>query len=125
MPRVRDADEGAKVRFRTRARHVAGKMNKLEARYALSLSAQQGHGSIRWWAYEAITLKLAPDTRYTPDFVVITREGEIQFHETKGRWLDDALVKIKVAANLFPWAEFRAIDSKGAVRVFEPGEVPR
>jgi hypothetical protein len=111
--------------MRTRVRRIPNVMNRLEARYAQQLDAQRRVGEVLWFGYEAITLKLAPDTRYTPDFAVITCEGEMQFHETKGHWRDDALVKIKVAANLFPWAEFRAINSKGEVRVFAPGEMPR
>lgn len=110
------------MRFKARARTQPrpGVMNKLEARYATQLEARKRAGEIVWWAYEAITLKLAPHTRYTPDFAVITSDGAVEFHECKGFWRDDARVKIKVAAALFPWADFIAIDSKGKVERFEP-----
>jgi hypothetical protein len=55
-----------------------------------------------------VTLKLADDCRYTPDFV--TYGGTyVHFWEVKGYWRDDARVKIKVAARLFPWAKFTAV----------------
>lgn len=52
------------------------------------------------------TLKLADDTRYTPDFAVLQADGQIVFYETKGFWRDDAKVKIKVAARQFPEYRF-------------------
>lgn len=47
------------------------------------------------------TLKLADDTRYTPDFWTIDANGQLFFWEVKGFWRDDAKVKIKVAARQF------------------------
>lgn len=47
-----------------------------------------------------ITLKLADDCRYTPDFWFVDG-GQIMIHEVKGFFRDDAKVKIKVAARLF------------------------
>lgn len=49
-------------------------------------------------------MKLAHDTRYTPDFLVMRRDFSLECHECKGGyWEDDALVKIKVAAAKFPF----------------------
>lgn len=84
-------------------------MNKTEAEYAAALACDVRHGDIQWFDYEAITLKLADDCRYTPDFVVVHLDGRIEFREIKGFWRDDAKVKIRVAARLFPWAKFVAI----------------
>lgn len=59
---------------------------------------------IQDYQFEAVKLRLAKSTFYTCDFMVI---GEhITFYEVKGFKEDDAMVKIKVAARLFPWAEF-------------------
>jgi len=81
-----------------------GVMNKLEEAYSWVLEARKRAGEIQWWAYEQITLKLAPDTRYTPDFVLLLADGLLQFHEVKGSlFRDDAKVKIKVAASMFPF----------------------
>jgi hypothetical protein len=32
----------------------------------------------------------------------------LEFHETKGFWRDDALVKIRAAAEQYPWFRFLA-----------------
>lgn len=85
-----------------------GQMNKTEEAYAAFLKGKQLMGAIDSYAYEAVKLKLADRTFYTPDFMVdaITH---IEFHEVKGYWQDDARVKIKVAASLYPQFKFIAI----------------
>lgn len=90
--------------FRQYARGATkpGAMNKTEARYAEQLRLRQLAGEIEWFAYEAWTFKLATDTRYTPDFVVMLAGGALECHEVKGFWRDDAKVKIKIAAEKFP-----------------------
>lgn len=90
----------------------AGGMNKTEAAYAERLQMVQRHGAIRSFAFQAVTLKLADDTRYTPDFFVIASDGVVECHEVKGFWRDDAKVKIKVAARLFPFRFMAASKSK-------------
>ena len=89
----------------------AGTMNGTESRYASLLEVRKRAGEIQWYAFEMVTIKLAADTRYTPDFCVMIANGELEFHETKGRMQDDALAKIKVAARLFP-ARFYLIYAK-------------
>jgi hypothetical protein len=78
-------------------------MNGLEANYAATFLAHKPH------FYEAVTLKLAADTRYTPDFMVMEDDGTITFVECKGFWRDDAKVKIKVAAEMYPMFRFKAV----------------
>jgi hypothetical protein len=84
-------------------------MNKTEARYARMLDAQRAAGLIRSWAFEAVKLRLAERTFYTPDFFVVGNAAGVEFHEIKGHWEDDARVKIKVAAQLFPMFAFLAL----------------
>ena len=91
-----------------RGRRKPGEMNKLEAAYAQHLEALRVAGEIEWWVYEAVTLKLAKDTRYTPDFVVMDKTFHIIVDETKGFLQDDAWVKLKVAAEKFPF-RFRLV----------------
>ena len=78
-------------------------MNKLEASYSLQLEARKRLGEILWWRYEAVKLRLAPKTFLTPDFMVMLANGEIEIHETKGWMQDDAAVKLKVAADQYPF----------------------
>jgi len=105
------------MRFRARVRtnHVAGVMNKLEAAYSSYLDLLVTGGDVHDYKFEGIKLKLADRTTYSPDFLVIMKDGTVELHETKGYWEDDARVKIKVAASLFPYFIFRGITrSKGA-----------
>jgi hypothetical protein len=88
-------------------------MNKTERRYADQLDAWQRDGAVVWWAFEAVKLKLAPNTHYTPDFLVLYNDGTVAFHEVKGFWRDDARVKIKVAAAMFPFPFFAVRWAKG------------
>ncbi len=46
-----------------------GKMNKVEAEFAMILEAQKRKGEILRWEFEGITLRFA-GVKYTPDFVV-------------------------------------------------------
>lgn len=96
---------------RGRSKKVDG-MNKTEAAYAAHLRLLEQAGEVAWFAFEAIKLRLAKATFYTPDFLVMTADGELQVHEVKGYWEDDARVKIKVAAALYPM-HFLAIQKDG------------
>jgi hypothetical protein len=87
-------------------------MNKLEAAYAQRL----GEYGLEYH-YEAITLKLAFNTRYTPDFLVIGNDDVVEFHETKGFRREDAIVKLKVAAAKFPWFRFLLCERKAGLWV--------
>jgi len=78
-------------------------MNTLEERYSNRLDDLLRSGEILWWAFEPVRLKLAHLTSYCPDFLVLTKELELEVHEVKGFWRDDARVKIKVAASKFPF----------------------
>lgn len=80
-----------------------GERNKTEAAYEAFLQALHAAGDVLWYRFEGIKLRLADNTFYTPDFAVMRRNGQIELHEVKGYWADDARVKIKVAAAAFPF----------------------
>ncbi len=90
-------------RFAKVTRHKPGTMNKLEALYAARLELLKVAGEIRSYSFECAKFKLAPLTFYTPDFMVVASDDVIEFHEVKGFWEDDARVKIKVFASLYPF----------------------
>ena len=91
-------------RFAKIARHKPGTMNKLEASYAARLELLKAAGEVLSYSFECAKFKLAPLTFYTPDFMVIAADGVIEFHETKGGLImDDAMVKLKVFAALYPF----------------------
>lgn len=91
-------------RFDTRAlgRLKAGAMNKTEAAYGSLLEARRVAGEVAWYLFEGLKFRLADNTFYTPDFAVMLSGGQLEAHEVKGFWTDDARVKIKVAAERFP-----------------------
>lgn len=91
---------------KARPRRVPGTMNGLEVAYSKLLDTRKAAGEIESWVFESVTLKLAADTRYTPDFCVVNKDMEIEFHETKGWMRDDANVKMKVAAKMFDMFHF-------------------
>lgn len=94
--------------FQALGRLKTGQMNKTETAYRDYLEALKQAGSITWYKFEGMKFRLADNTFYTPDFAVLLSDGRLQAHEVKGYWEDDARVKIKVAAELYP-IEFIAV----------------
>ena len=90
-------------------RHTQGRMNGGEARFARHLDAT-GQG----YKFEALRFTLAPKTTYTPDFYC---PAQATLYEVKawwkgaGRvgWREDARIKWKMAAELFPEFHFAAV----------------
>lgn len=83
-----------------------GKMNKTEAAYGDHLELRRRAGEVAWFKFEGVKLRLADLTFYTPDYFVMLTNGELEVHEVKGAkaiFTDDAKVKVKVAAELFPF----------------------
>jgi hypothetical protein len=80
-----------------------GTMNKTEAAYDSRLALLQHAGTIVWRRFEGLKLRLADNTFYTPDFAVMLADGTLECHEVKGFWTDDARVKVKVAADQYPF----------------------
>lgn len=88
-----------------------GAMNKTEAAYAQHLEAMKAAGRVAWYKFEGLKFRLADNTFYTPDFAVMLAGGEIEAHEVKGFWQDDARAKIKIAADMYPF-RFVAIKAR-------------
>lgn len=112
-----------KVEGKSQTRRQIGDMNGLETKYAHWLEGERTAGRIHAWMFEPMALRLGERCSYNPDFLVIFPDGRTEIHETKGHWQDDALVKIKVAANQFPWWQFKAIQWRSGqwqVREFNP-----
>lgn len=80
-----------------------GEMNKTEQAYKDRLELLRQAGEVVWFKFEGIKLRLADNTFYSPDFAVMLASGEMECHEVKGFWQDDARAKIKIAADLYPF----------------------
>lgn len=87
-----------------------GEMNRTEATFAGWLEAQP---DVAWWRFEPFALKLAPACSYTPDFLVLKEDGSLLVIEVKGRWMDDARAKVKLAAAAFPVLQVWAVLARG------------
>lgn len=77
-----------------------GEMNATEQQYKAVLDIDP---TVAWYRFEGVKLRLADNTFYTPDFAVMRTDGVMEMHEVKGFWTDDARVKIKVAAEMYPF----------------------
>lgn len=98
-------------RMRALGRLKVGQLNKTEQAYAKHLHELRMAGDVLWFRFEGVKLRLADNTFYTPDFAVMRADGQIECHEVKGFWTDDARVKIKVAADQYPFG-FIAVKAK-------------
>jgi hypothetical protein len=92
-----------------------GDMNKTEAAYDKHLWELRHAGDVLWHKFEGVKLRLADNTFYTCDFCVLSKSGMLEMHEVKGFWQDDARVKIKVAASLYPF-RFVAVTARAKKR---------
>lgn len=102
---------GKKRETRYGRRHKPGEMNKTETEYADILEASKLAGEILDWKFEAITLKLADDSRHTLDFTVFHSDGSFEFINVKGGGPIDpnSLTKIKFAAEKFWMFKFSMV----------------
>lgn len=92
-----------------------GVMNAAEAGYFAHLEERKQNGEVLYIKFEGITFKLAKGCTYTPDFVVMLANGQVELHEFKGHWIGDARAKIKVAAAMFPF-QFIAVRAEAKCR---------
>ena len=84
---------------------VEDNLNKTEKRFLNELRSR-GYQNI---GIQRITLRLAFDTRYTPDFDTGQDIGHT-FWEVKGFMRDDARVKLYTAAAMFPYWTFVLVE---------------
>lgn len=90
--------------YRALGRLKTGAMNRTEAAYAQYLEQLKHAGEILWYRFEGVKLRLADNTFLTVDFAVLNKDMQLEMREVKGFMLDDANVKIKVAADQYPFA---------------------
>jgi hypothetical protein len=93
-------------KFYALGRLKTGEMNKTESAYSAHLEMLRIAGELAWHKFEGLKLRLADNTFLTVDFFVMTSTGELQAHDVKGFMTDDANVKMKVAADMYPFRFF-------------------
>ena len=92
-------------------------MNNLERKYADELWIRYLAKEIIAYKFESLKFRLADKTWYTPDFVVFYKDW-IEIVEIKGFLREDANVKFKVCAELYPqfiWKMIKWVRGKGWV----------
>ncbi len=95
-------------RFRALGRLPKGRMNKTEGEYAQRLEALRVTGKIKGWKFHPMRVRLADNTYYEVDFMVMHDDMTLAIHETKGGFTTDkGQMKIKLCAEVMPW--FRMI----------------
>jgi hypothetical protein len=88
------------------------RMNKGEAAYADHLHMLWLANEIAGYWYEPWNLRLAANTYYRPDFLVLLPDRTMRVVDIKGRsgdtyWCEeDSKIKIKISARLFPMFSF-------------------
>ncbi len=89
-------------------RHVPGVMNKTEEKFADVLQVLKLAGEVEDWKFEPLKLRLGKNCWFTLDFAVLYADGVYELVDVKGGGpiADDALVKIKTAAEMFPHFRF-------------------
>ena len=93
-------------------------MNKTEAAWADQLELLKCASEIADWKFESIKFRLGdgaqPTKRppfYKPDFLVVYWD-HFELHEVKGFFREAAKVRIKTAAELYPWFVWKVIRLK-------------
>lgn len=96
----------SKAKLHALGRKKKGEMNATEAKFANYLRGLEITGEILWWRHEGIKLHLADNTTLNVDFNVMYADGLLVMIDVKGAKAiieEDAKVKMKVAAEQFPF----------------------
>lgn len=83
-----------------------GKMNKWEEEFARQLFERMMADEISGYMFERFRFELAHKCLYIPDFMILHPHGGFAAAEVKGFRRDDAMVKLKVAARMYPDINF-------------------
>lgn len=116
-PREQPKPVNGKDRLYALGRLKVGEMNATEQRYEDEvLKPGMIVGDILWYRFEGIKLRLADKTFLTVDFAVLPKSGILTMVDVKGAAAiieEDARVKMRVAADSYPFAFQYAIPVKG------------
>lgn len=96
-----------------RAMKRASGLNQTEQAYADHLEHRRRAGEIIDYRAQAMTFRLGPDCRYTPDFLVVEADSTLTLVDVKGghTW-EDSVIKLKTAAQQFPWFAWQMVQRR-------------
>jgi hypothetical protein len=106
-----------KERLYALGRLKTGEKNGTEQRYEDEvLKPGMIAGEILWYRFEGIKLRLADNTFLTVDYAVLPADGVLTMVDVKGAAAivqEDARVKMRIAADTYPFAFQMAFPNKG------------
>lgn len=92
--------------------------SKLEAEWAARLQTLHAEGTVEWWRYKPMRLRIGVSggggtkrrvtSFYTADFGAVSGD-EFILYEVKGHWREAARVRIRAAADMYPMFRFVAV----------------
>lgn len=87
--------------------------SKYELAYLSHLDDLHGKREIRAYYLKPGSLRTGTGIRYEPDFMVVTQDGYIEYHEVKGstRFAAAGISKVKMVAHMYP--DFTFILARG------------
>jgi hypothetical protein len=113
--------------MQAKGRLPSGQMKRTETAYAVQLENERLAGQVKWWKFEGIKLRLADSTFLTVDFAVMRADDVMEMHDVKGAraiYAEDAKVKMKVAAEAYPFVFKLAFPRKGGSFEIEEVRAP-
>lgn len=97
------ADAAAK-RYQSIGRLPKGTMNRTETAYAALLDEKKRTGEVLEWRFHPFNVRLAANTFYEVDFIVLTGDMRLEIHEVKGDYTNPVgQMKIKLCAEALPF----------------------
>jgi hypothetical protein len=92
------------ARFHALGRLPKDQMNKTERAYSVLLDEEKRQGLVIDWKFHPMRVRLADNTFYEVDFLVLHADMRLAIHETKGGYTTDkGQMKIKLCAEVLPY----------------------
>ena len=90
-------------RFRALGRLPKDRMNGTEKAYGEFLDERKRTGAVRFWKFHPMRVRLADNTFYEVDFIVVPDDFVLEIHETKGGFTTDkGQLKLKLCGEALP-----------------------
>jgi len=101
---IRAGKTSALKRWQALGRLPKDVMNKTEAEFSGWLEMQKFSGKIQDWKFHPMNIRLAKDTFYEVDFLVMESDNTMSIYEVKGGYTSDkGQLKIKLCAEVLPY----------------------
>jgi hypothetical protein len=117
--------EQSQKAFQAKGRLPKGQMNKTEQAYAALLDREIEAGAVLGWKFHPLRVRLAKNTYYEIDFLVLKADGHLEIHEIKGGFTTEkGQMKIKLCVEVMPWIPVikctKQKDGTFTRQIFEP-----